>query len=828
MARGLLASGRVVVMAAWCAAGVAHAQSLTELGLLPGDQELVPCTNSQAEPSAALGGSQFLVAWTDYRGRSINSQSVQGDGDVFGIRLDAQGNAIDAAPFVIAGGYGLQQRPLVAWNGENWLVVYLSQDPVGGYFETRLRAVRVAPDGQILDAVPLTFPPSMFTPDTVGLNVAGVNGQWLVTRCIYHNDGYGTYLAGQRISSGGALLDPSPVMLIDWVYGSTRVLVAQGEYLVAGPDWNSSSTFKARRVSASNVPQGAAFTVPSLDLGTDGTGFYVTWVRDFVDIVGSRMTSAGVLADPSGTMLFPNFGGIAPASITHDGTQWWIAFHGANLVRTMRLSGAGAPIDPLGGALWPVVLTGSSNAAYDVKLHARPGGGSMLLWHDGRGSMGGDTNVWSLRYDSGNVAQDERVVSTSTPNQRSVDLAAGPAGRFAAVFISEAANDDRVVVQRLGSSGAALDAEPLLIAQGPTIGRCGIAWNGREYAVVWDEGASGLTPVSVKMRRMNPDGSFIDAAPVEVMPGFAPDVGALGDDFLFVAARFGTSGQIINLHGRRFDGDSGTFIDASSIALAGGYVSGEARVRTGAGQWLVGAHSMWTHNSSQGDALLIRVPPVGAPAPAVNPTNVAGGSGDLDIAWSGQGSLLAWRSNSLSNANNLISGRIMQADGTLGPVFTIAEAPGRQLRPVVTWDGSSFVVAWEDQRHQVTFFDARTDVYAVRIDESGAILAPGVFGLVVAENGVASPSLESAPGGVTLVATARFQTAPPLDSYRVGISRLGAPPCPADWDGNGEVEPLDIRAFFDDYRNGQADFDGNGETEPLDIRFFFDAYRAGC
>jgi hypothetical protein len=49
-----------------------------------------------------------------------------------------------------------------------------------------------------------------------------------------------------------------------------------------------------------------------------------------------------------------------------------------------------------------------------------------------------------------------------------------------------------------------------------------------------------------------------------------------------------------------------------------------------------------------------------------------------------------------------------------------------------------------------------------------------------------------------------------------------------DWDGNGEVEPLDIRAFFDDYRNGEADFDGNGETEPLDIRFFFDAYRAGC
>lgn len=57
---------------------------------------------------------------------------------------------------------------------------------------------------------------------------------------------------------------------------------------------------------------------------------------------------------------------------------------------------------------------------------------------------------------------------------------------------------------------------------------------------------------------------------------------------------------------------------------------------------------------------------------------------------------------------------------------------------------------------------------------------------------------------------------------------LNPPSCIGDWDGNGEVEPVDIRAFFDAYRAGEADADGNGETEPLDIRVFFDAYRAGC
>jgi hypothetical protein len=52
--------------------------------------------------------------------------------------------------------------------------------------------------------------------------------------------------------------------------------------------------------------------------------------------------------------------------------------------------------------------------------------------------------------------------------------------------------------------------------------------------------------------------------------------------------------------------------------------------------------------------------------------------------------------------------------------------------------------------------------------------------------------------------------------------------CVADWDRSGEIEPTDIRAFFDAYRNGSADADGNGETEPTDIASFFAAYRRGC
>ena len=190
-----------IILAGLTIATTAAAQSppVTDLGLLSGDSLVAAATNSQQDHSIARGGDQFLVVWSDYRARSSGGQTIQSDGDIFGIRLDADGSPIDAAPFLVAGGMGLQRFPTVAWNDQNWLVLFESQDPVGGYYDTQMRAVRVSPDGTILDSTPILFPATQFSPSTIGMNLAGQAGQWLITRCVYHASGYGTFLAGQRI-----------------------------------------------------------------------------------------------------------------------------------------------------------------------------------------------------------------------------------------------------------------------------------------------------------------------------------------------------------------------------------------------------------------------------------------------------------------------------------------------------------------------------------------------------------------------------------------------------------------------------------------------------
>ncbi len=758
----------VLAICVLLAAG-AQAQSLNvlERGLLPGDLAIGPAVSSQQDHSVAKGGDQYLVAWSDYRGQAVGGGTNQSGGDIFGIRLDAQGQPIDAMPFLIAGGMGLQHKPQVAWNGEAWLVLFISQDPVGGYFEDRMRAVRVSAQGQILDTTPIVFPPSQFIPDTIGLQVAGQNGQWLMVRCIYHDDGYGTKLVGQRLDGDGTLLDPTPQLLIDWVYGQTRILAADGEYLVAGWDFYDSVNTRARRIGLDAQPLAAAFSMPSLNIATDGSEYYVTWISNYVNLVGSRVTSDGTLLTPAGTLIVANFSQYDHSTITHDGTQWWFEWGVSDLLHTVRIDAAGNVLDPNGGPLLPIVIGGNVNTAYNPVLAPRVGGGVHVFWYDLRVALGYDTNVFLLPISAANVPGTERCVSTGTGNQRMPDFAAGPAGQVAVTFVSDLAYDDHVLVHVLDANGQPVTTEPIAVGAAANIGESSIAWNGSLYLVSWDDGTS------IKARRMHADGTFVDAAPVTVMPGFSPDVEALGEDFLIACARYATYPQFIDAWMRIVDGPTGSFQNNATV-IGGGYVNVGPRVRTDGSRWLVTYHSHWTHDSSQSDAVYNFVSPDGSFTAASNPAASSGASGTPDVAFSGQTYLFVWRNNSLSNANNYIAGRLMNADGTFATGnFTIAEAPGRQLRPSVGWDGASFVVTWDDQRHQQSFFDERTDIYGARVSEAGVVLDPAGFPIQVGPHGDATAALLCRPDGVSYVASSRFQTADPYDTYRVGITMLG-------------------------------------------------------
>jgi hypothetical protein len=236
------------------------------------------------------------------------------------------------------------------------------------------------------------------------------------------------------------------------------------------------------------------------------------------------------------------------------------------------------------------------------------------------------------------------------------------------------------------------------------------------------------------------------------------------------------------------DGPSGTFQNEAAL-IGGSYVNVGPRVRRGDGQWLVTYHSHWSHDNSASDMVYQRVNPDGTFTPASNPLLTSGGAGTPDVAFSGSQYLFVWRNNSLSNANNYIAGRIMNADGTFATGhFVIAEAAGRQLRPSAGWDGSNFVVVWDDQRNQEAFFDERTDVYGARVSPTGAVIDPQGFAIHTGAQGGVTAALLTRSDGHAIVASARWAMTPPYDSYRIGTAyvggsaTLGVEPRPGEWE----------------------------------------------
>jgi hypothetical protein len=99
-----------------------------------------------------------------------------------------------------------QDRPQAAWNGTHWLVVFESTgiNGTGYYYEQSLAAVRVAPDGQVLDATPI---PIFNTVPNIGTwSVASDGSGWVVA---FQGSATGIDLQAIRIQADGQVPQPA-------------------------------------------------------------------------------------------------------------------------------------------------------------------------------------------------------------------------------------------------------------------------------------------------------------------------------------------------------------------------------------------------------------------------------------------------------------------------------------------------------------------------------------------------------------------------------------------------------------------------------------------
>src|SRR5690606_1461687 len=167
---------------------------------------------------------------------------------------------------------------------------------------------------------------------------------------------------------------------------------------------------------------------------------------------------------------------------------------------------------------------------------------------------------------------------------------------------------------------------------------------------------------------------------------------------------------------------NGRHLDATPITLAADTASthdyARPRVAFGGGNYVV----TWGYHAADWLLRAARVAPAGNVLDAAPGKTISSLSGvnqtRPDVAWTGSGFRVAWDDDRAGATDTDIYN--FQLDASLvggGPGTLVSKAANRQDRPTVAFNGSHYLVVWRDNRAI-----AQTDLYAVRVSASGAVL----------------------------------------------------------------------------------------------------------
>jgi len=384
-------------------------QPAPEAFTLP-DTEFMPAPNffpsdkpgNEDEPSVAFDGTNYFLVWRDH------NDYFWEDYDVIGARVSATGALLDS------GGIDLttnmpnpQGEPSVAFDGTNYLVVWNNSLLMNGHNQEVVGA-RVSPSGVLIDPIPFVVAQeneSQWWPHVAfdGTNYLVV---WLDTR----NEYLAPDVYGARVTPAAEVLDPHGIA-ISVVWGSAQsvpCLAFNGtHYLVVWDDTRDGyDNVYGARVSTAGVvldPDGIRITTMSCNwdgdfrVASDGTNYLVAWSSASDSrVYGARVSTEGVVLDPSGIPISAAGRDQLVPSLAFDGANYLVVCYdrsNANYLAIWKYL-----VDPAGRVIQEHVISTRPNYPSDYVrgLAIACGPGTALVAYRARtGVFGGkDYRGW--------------------------------------------------------------------------------------------------------------------------------------------------------------------------------------------------------------------------------------------------------------------------------------------------------------------------------------------------------------------------------------------------------------------------------------------------
>ncbi len=278
-----------------------------------------------------------------------------------------------------------------------------------------------------------------------------------------------------------------------------------------------------------------------------------------------------------------------------------------------------------------------------------------------------------------------------------------------------------------------VDTHMVYVPAGEWQGNPAAAFDGTNYLLVWEDERYGTT--DIYGARIAPDGTVLDPAGFPISRADRhqrnPSVIFGGTDYLVVWDDYRYSSY--DIFGARVTTD-GTVLDTSGIAIstAYGYQLSPCVAYDGTNYLVV-----WEYQGTSYDLHGARVSTAGT---VLDPSGIAIATGPAqeyfpEVAFDGTNYLVAWR-RYYSNNHYIYGTRITPGGTVLDPSgFLVSYSGATQSDPSLAFDGTNYLIAWEDSRN------GSMDIYAARVTSSGTVLDPGGIGVSTDGSSQYSPAV---------------------------------------------------------------------------------------
>ncbi len=454
----------------------------------------------------------------------------------------------------------------------------------------------------------------------------------------------------------------------------------------------------------------------------NGTLFFVVWadvrnedgtnpMMDNQDIYGARITTNGEVLDPEGIQISSDANLEDSPFVASDGTDFFVAWGDRRQLSESSIDVFGARISATGEVLDPDGFT-ISTAVDNQYLNGLAFGGDhyLAVWSDRRNGTA-EADIYGARISrDGTVMEPEGLpIDTAERAQLEPAVAAGDDAYLVCWSGPLQESGSHIQCRAMGFDGAVVEGEPRVLDPANGDQRWpGMSFDGDHFVIVWR--GPGVTEPSrgdVYGVRVTQELTVVETGAVLVRDSFweeeSPEI-ACGDGScltLWKETPYPINPSEDDILGVRTGNDM-SLLDATPIPLStsasnqdeiavafnGAHylvVWRDDRDAYDTGHQLFGARVAPSGEVLDTDAVLVS-------EGAVNPHNPRVSSDGVDF-------LAVWdddRSEETDAASDIYATRV-RADGTVvDGAIPIAEGVGEQLLPDVAYDGSHYLVVWQD------------------------------------------------------------------------------------------------------------------------------------